>query len=84
MGFKRGLDAVFIDQLRAEAEKVGWWHDVLDDETLLIGVRENYLNVYWQGQALFTVKTVAGTLRVRLESQAKRASLRTRSMAAAA
>lgn len=64
MVFNRGLCDAFIDLLRAEADKAGWWREVLDDKTLLIGVRERYLNVYWQGQALFTVKQVAGTLRV--------------------
>jgi hypothetical protein len=64
MPFKRGLDDKFINLLHAEADKAGWWRDVLNDKTLLIGVRENYLNVYWQGQALFTVRQAAGTLRV--------------------
>lgn len=63
MAFKRGLSNTFIDLLRREADK-GWWHDVLQDSTLLIGVREEYLNVYWQGQALFTVRPIRGTLEV--------------------
>src|ERR1700730_8923087 len=62
--FNRGLSEAFIDLLHAEAEKAGWWRDLLDDKTLLIGVREEYLNVYWQGQALFTVRRVANMLRV--------------------
>ncbi len=64
MQFNRGLKDEFINLLHAEGKKPGWWRDVLDDKTLLIGVREDYLNVYWQGQALFTVRQVANTLRV--------------------
>lgn len=64
MSFNRGLCDEFINLLHAEAKKSGWWRDVLDDKTLLIGGREEYLNVYWQGQALFTVERVANTLRV--------------------
>lgn len=64
MPFNHGLSDPFIELLRKEAEKPGWWRDVLQDETLLVGVRDEYLNVYWQGQALFTVTRVANTLRV--------------------
>lgn len=64
MAFNRGLDEDFIKLLRAEAHKLGWWQEVLQDSTLLIGVRENYLSVYWQGQALVTAKPDEGTLAV--------------------
>ena len=64
MAFNRGLSDAFVDLLQVEAEKGGWWRDVLEDPTLLIGVREEYLNVYWQGQALFTLRRLGGTLGV--------------------
>ncbi len=64
MTFYRGLSDPFIDLLCAEAKKPGWWREVLDDKTLLVGVRSEELNVYWQGQALFTVKPVSNALRV--------------------
>lgn len=64
MPFNRGLSDPFIDLLREEATKPGWWRDVLQDETLLVGVRDEYLNVYWQGQALFTVTCVENKLQV--------------------
>jgi hypothetical protein len=64
MLFNHGLSDTFIGLLRIEAEKDGWWRDVLNDPKLLIGVREEYLNVYWQGQALFTVRPNGGTLQV--------------------
>ena len=64
MSFNHGLSDTFIGLLRSELNKDGWWRAVLDDATLLIGVRKEYLNVYWQGQALFTVALNAGMLQV--------------------
>jgi hypothetical protein len=55
--FGRALDCAFITNLAAEAKKEGWWADVLADPKLLIALRGDYLNVYWQGQSLFCVKS---------------------------
>ena len=53
--FERALEPSFVDALRHEAARNGWWRDVLDDPQLVVATRGTMLNVYWQGQALFTV-----------------------------
>lgn len=62
--FSRALDESFIDRLRCEAKKAGWWADVLADPGLLIAVRGSYLNVYWQGQSIFYVENRKSGLNV--------------------
>jgi len=62
--FKRGLNNRAIDLLAAEAAKGGWWADVLADPTLLVAIRDGYLNVYWRGQSLFYVKSNKSGLKV--------------------
>jgi hypothetical protein len=55
--FARGItDTNFMPALRALAGNPGWWREVLDDPGLIIAIRENYLNVYWQGQSLFKIE----------------------------
>lgn len=61
--FKRGLSEPFMDALGALAAGPGWWREVLDDPTLIIAVRDEYLNVYWQGQSLFRVEHTGGAVR---------------------
>jgi len=53
--FSRGLSERFLDLLRAEAAQGGWWRDVLADQSLIIAIRRECLDVYWQGQSLFNV-----------------------------
>ena len=62
--FDHALSAPFIDALRREADRDGWWRDVLRDPDLVIAPRGKYLNVYWRGQALFTVSCPHGELAV--------------------
>lgn len=62
--FEHALSSAFIDALRKQAERPGWWRDVLDDPKLVIAVRGRSLNVYWQGQAIFNVTYPNGSLRV--------------------
>lgn len=55
--FKRGLSNCFVKLLSEEvADKRSWWANVLDDEELFVGVRDDSLNVYWQGASLFQVE----------------------------
>jgi hypothetical protein len=54
--FKRGLSDDFITALAELAQKPGWWHDVLADASLLIGIREESFDVYWNGQSLFNAR----------------------------
>ncbi len=52
--FNRGLSGNFMAALAGLAQKPGcWWQDVLADASLIIGIREEELDVYWNGQALF-------------------------------
>ena len=50
------VDQGFIQQLKAENTPGSWWADVLADPELVVGLRANYLNVYWRGQSLFRVE----------------------------
>ena len=51
--FKRGLSDNFIVALAELAQKPGWWQDVLADASLIIAIRDECLDVYWNGQSLF-------------------------------
>lgn len=62
--FERGISTTFVDLLSVEADKEGWWRDVLADPKLAIGLRGNYLNVYWLGQSLFRVSLSGNGLKV--------------------
>lgn len=53
--FKRGVSDAFIEALRQLAKQESWWREVLADPDLIIAGRDEYLNVYWQGQSLFRV-----------------------------
>ncbi|MBR0787013.1 hypothetical protein [Bradyrhizobium iriomotense] len=61
MSFKRGIrNDDFRKALGALAQQDGWWKDVLADPSLIIGIRDEYLNVYWQGQSIFKVSFKGG------------------------
>ncbi|MDE0407655.1 MAG: hypothetical protein OXN81_07310 [Alphaproteobacteria bacterium] len=51
-GFNRGLDDRFVDALNEEYEKHSWWSKLVDDNGLYIGIRNNYLNVYFAGGSI--------------------------------
>lgn len=59
--FKRGLSDGFITELEKLAQKKSWFKDVLQDKdsknrpNLIIALRGNYLNIYYNGQSLFKV-----------------------------
>src|SRR5262245_57949611 len=60
--FKRGISEKFVDALRSLAGKESWWRDVVYDSSLIIGVRDRYLNVYWQGQSIFRISMSGETI----------------------
>lgn len=62
--FDHALPPAFVAALAQEADGKGWWRDVLHDPSLVVATRGRSLNVYWQGQALFTVTCPHGALRV--------------------
>ena len=53
--FRRGLDDNFMNQLQCLARQPGWLAEVLADPDLILGIRNNYMNVYWRGQSLFRI-----------------------------
>jgi hypothetical protein len=55
--FKRGISFEFVEALRRLAKEEGpnWWTEVLADDDLFIAVRDEKLDVYRRGQALFQV-----------------------------
>jgi hypothetical protein len=62
--FKRGLSVEFIAALKELARKDGWWRDVLQDGSLIIAIRDESLDVYWNGQSLFNVGFEGGRVKV--------------------
>lgn len=62
--FKRGLSDTFIAELAELAQKPGWWRDVLNDSSLLIGIRDEEFDVYWHGQSIFHAYFEAGRVNV--------------------
>jgi hypothetical protein len=62
--FRKGLSEHFIAALADLGQKPGWWHDVLADVSLIIGIRDERFDVYWNGQSLFHVKFEDGRLQV--------------------
>ena len=62
--FKRGLSDYFMAALDELAQKPGWWHDVLADPSLIIGIRDERFDVYWNGQSLFNAHFQGGRVNV--------------------
>jgi hypothetical protein len=61
VSFKRGIrNNSFLEALETLARQDGWWKDVLADKSLIIGIRDEYLNIYWHGQSLFKVSFKGG------------------------
>ena len=60
--FNRGLKDEFVEALNREYEKGSWWKTIVHDPDLFIGIRENYLNVYFKGASLLKLKHTAGHL----------------------
>lgn len=61
--FRRGIrNPAMLEALAKLSEREGWCRDVIRDPSLVIGIRDEYLNVYWQGQSLFRVGMKGGRL----------------------
>ena len=55
--FSRGLNGQFLDALNQEYDDPsGWWRRIVDDEDLYIGIRENYINVYFDGGSILELR----------------------------
>jgi hypothetical protein len=69
--FVRGITQPgFMPALEKLAAEPGWWREVLHDPGLILGIRDNSINVYWLGQSLFRV-TCSPTGNVRASTHAK-------------
>ena len=53
--FNRGLDAGFVEALNQTYEKQTWWKSMMDDPDLHLGIRNNYLNMYYAGNSLINL-----------------------------
>jgi hypothetical protein len=62
--FRRGLSDNFMAALAELAKKPGWWQDVLADASLIIGIRDECFDVYWNGQSLFNADFQGGRVNV--------------------
>ena len=61
--FNRGLDNDFMSALDV-LRKSNWFAEVLADKDLLLGIRDNYLDIYRYGQRLFQISRVGAELKV--------------------
>jgi len=60
--FKRGLSQEFVELLNDAYKQGGWWKKIADDEELFIGIRNEYLNVYFKGNSLLALSHDNGKL----------------------
>jgi hypothetical protein len=59
--FKRGIsNQDFIKALKKEYNTGGWWKEIVDDKDLFIAIRNEYINVYYQGNSLLKLRFVKG------------------------
>jgi len=50
--FRRGLSQPFVDALRDEYEKDGWWRGMADHPDLFLAIRDDSLNLYYKGNSV--------------------------------
>ena len=61
--FKKGLKEDFIEALNREYGKDdSWWKQIVNDEDLFIAIRDNYLDVYYQGNQVMKLSQEKGKL----------------------
>ena len=60
--FDRGLTDEFVEALnRAYDDPNSWWRKLIDDKELFLGIRENYINVYYNGGSILELEHRKGT-----------------------
>ncbi len=59
---QRGLSDPFVAALNAHYRSRGWLAAAFDDDELFVALRDEYLNVYYQGQSLARVTFQGGAL----------------------
>lgn len=60
--FRRGLSPTLVARLNEEYDCDGWWKAMATDPQLFVGIRDNYLNVYWKGNSLLKLSLQEGRL----------------------
>ena len=50
--FDRGITDPFVDALNNEYRNDSWWRKIADDKDLFLGIRDDYLNVYYNGASI--------------------------------
>ena len=54
--FERGLDDDFVCRLNELYRQDSWWKEMVDDRETFVGIRKNYVNVYFRGASLVRLK----------------------------
>lgn len=54
--FIKGLDQEFVEVLKKAYKDDVWWKKIVDDPDLFIGIRDNYLSVYYSGNSLMELR----------------------------
>lgn len=61
--FRKGLNEEFVLVLKNEYSKQAFWYDIVNDPELFIGIRDNYLNIYYMGNSLMRIQLDTGKLK---------------------
>lgn len=71
--FQRGIKQVrFLDKLKSlYTEPNSFWQKMVDDDELFIGIRDEYLNVYFKGQSLCKLSYCSKTNTIKGETHQK-------------
>ena len=55
--FSRGLECEFIQALnKTYDEQDSWWRTLVDDKDLFVGIRKNYINIYFNGGSILELR----------------------------
>ncbi|MCY4560029.1 MAG: hypothetical protein OXF79_27455 [Chloroflexi bacterium] len=60
--FKRGLNEEFVNRLNEMHRDGGWWPTMVEDKRLPITIRDNYINVYYQGCSVLKLSWSQGKI----------------------
>ena len=58
--FDRGICDTFVTALNNEYENNGWWKRLIDDKSLFLGIRDNYVDVYLNGGRVLNLEYAKG------------------------
>lgn len=56
----RGIRKEFVEALNNEYKKDNWWQTLIDDKSLFLGIRDEYVDLYLNGGRLLNLKYVRG------------------------